>query len=139
MAALIVDSSVVLAAILPDEAEETAEMAMEIVARRGAWIPAHWPLEIANALLAAQIRKRITPPIRRGYLRDLTMLPVQVDSETWQMAWGVTSNLAERHGLTLYDAAYLELAARKRLPLATLDGKLLVAARKEDVATFGIS
>jgi predicted nucleic acid-binding protein len=67
-----------------------------------------------------------------------TLLPIQVDSETDKQAWGATLRLAERHQLTLYDAAYLELALRRSLPLAALDEDLRRAARAEKMRLLGI-
>lgn len=139
MTALVIDSSIVLSVILPDEEQEIANSAMTIAATHGASAPLHWPLEVANGLLVAQRRKRITDPVRRASLRDLATVPIELDPETNAFAWNGIGDLAERHRLTAYDAAYLELAIRFRLPLATLDNELISAARKERVAVFGFS
>ncbi|HZY71671.1 MAG TPA: type II toxin-antitoxin system VapC family toxin, partial [Edaphobacter sp.] len=64
-------------------------------------------------------------------------LPVNVDMETDRQAWGATLQLAARHKLTVYDAAYLELAQRRGLPLATLDGALRTAAEAEKIVLLG--
>jgi len=71
-------------------------------------------------------------------LSDLSDFPIHVDPETHRQAWGMTARLAERHGLTVYDAAYLELALRRGLPLATLDEDLRTAARTEKVPLLGV-
>lgn len=92
-----------------------------------------WPLEVANGLQMAVRRNRITAEYRNASLNDLRLLPVTVDSATNEYAWSATLNLAERLGLTLYDAAYLELALRARLSLATLDAELVRAALAESV------
>jgi predicted nucleic acid-binding protein len=76
---------------------------------------------------------------RDGALADLALLPIQIDPETDRQAWGATARLAERHRLTLYDAAYLELALRRGLPLATLDKDLRAAASAEKVQLLGVS
>ena len=74
---------------------------------------------------------------RDSTLTDLALLPVRVDAETDRQAWGATLLLSERHRLTLYDAAYLELALRRSLPLASLDVELRAAAKIEGVIVFG--
>jgi predicted nucleic acid-binding protein len=75
---------------------------------------------------------------RDAALADLALLSITVDPETNRQAWGATTILAARHRLTLYDSAYLELARRRCLPLATLDADLRAAAKAEDVALLGI-
>jgi predicted nucleic acid-binding protein len=137
MAAMVIDASIVMAVALPDEASSRADSAMQSVSVHGAWCPIHWPLEVANGLLVAERRQRVAASLRQYTLRDLAVLPIELDGETNNFAWNVTAELAARHGLTAYDAAYLELALRKKLPLATLDAKLARAARAEGVAIFG--
>lgn len=131
---IVIDASCVLATMLPDEADAFAAHAMEAVAKGGARVPSHWPLEIANGLLIAQRRRRITNAIRLESLADAQALPVELDDQTSSAVWGAASELAVRHNLTVYDAAYLELAKRLRLPLATLDRDLRKAAKAEGVA-----
>jgi predicted nucleic acid-binding protein len=94
-------------------------------------------LEVANVLEMGVRRKRHDGDFRDATLADLAQLPVQVDGETDNQAWGATLRLAERHQLTLYDAAYLELALRRVLPLATLDKDLRRAASAENVRRLG--
>ncbi|MGA9797160.1 MAG: type II toxin-antitoxin system VapC family toxin [Rhizomicrobium sp.] len=137
MSALVIDSSIALSFVLPDEDDEIAKSAMEIVASRGALAPLHWPLEVANGLLVAQRRQRMDDASRRKSLHDFAALPIELDVETNAFAWNDIGDLAERYRLTAYDAAYLELAMRARLPLATLDNELISAARKARVAIFG--
>jgi predicted nucleic acid-binding protein len=127
MAGLVVDSSIALSWCLPDE--EGTDQIQRAVARSGAMAPAHWPLEVANALLMAERRRRISADFRNAALRDLGALPIALDGETSARAWDETLHLAEAHRLTAYDAAYLELAQRLGLPLATLDAERRVAAR----------
>jgi predicted nucleic acid-binding protein len=79
-------------------------------------------------------RRRHDAVFRNSTLADLALLPIRVDSETDRQAWSATLVLAERHKLTLYDATYLELALRRNLPLATLDGGLRTAAATHKVA-----
>lgn len=126
----VVDSSIVLAWVMPDETAPGAAEAQEIMALGGAVAASHWPLEVANALLMAVRRRRIDLAYCEATLLDLAALPISLDTETSAQAWQDTFRLAVRHQLTLYDAACLELAQRRRLPLATLDGALRQAASR---------
>lgn len=91
-------------------------------------VPSLWRLEVANGLLSAVRRKRITADHRDATLADLDSLDLAVDGETDRRAWAETLRLAERWSLTAYDASYLELARRRALPLASGDAKLRAAA-----------
>ena len=133
MAGLVVDASIALSAVLPDEMNQRANLAWELMVTKGALVPSHWPLEVANGLLIAQRRKRITDIDRRETISDLLSISLTLDGRTMEMAWSDASVLAARHKLTVYDAAYLELAMRADLPLATLDDELFRAARRERV------
>ena len=126
---LVIDSSITLAWFFEDERSDRADNVMRQVVKAGAVVPSLWRLEIANALQSAVRRKRITSVFRDASLADLSSFPIAVDSETDRHAWGTTLTLAERCQLTLYDAAYLELAQRLRLPLASLDQELRAACR----------
>lgn len=100
------------------------------VVESGADAPSLWPLEILNGLMMAERRGRLAADDRQrlgGFLRDL---PVKLDADTSSQAWLTTSGLAARHRLTIYDAGYLELAHRLKLPLATLDAPLRAARRR---------
>jgi predicted nucleic acid-binding protein len=126
---LVIDSSITLAWFFEDERTERADVVLRQVAKAGAVVPALWRLEIANALQSALRRKRINAAFRDASIADLRSFPIAVDSETDRHAWGTSLTLAERCQLTLYDAAYLELAQRLRLPLASLDQDLRAASR----------
>ena len=130
---LVVDSSVTLAWIYTEETASEIREILNQVADYGAWVPALWRLEVGNILEIGVRRKRHDAAFRDATLSDLLLLPLYVDSETDQRAWGPILRLAERHQLTLYDAAYLELAQRRGLPLATLDGDLRRAATLEKI------
>ena len=108
------------------------------VAAEGAVTPSVWRLEVANGFLSAIRRKRIEASFRNSALQHLGSLPIEIDPETDLHAWTVTTKLAERFRLTVYDAAYLELAQRRRLPLATLDEALHAAARACGVELLGM-
>jgi predicted nucleic acid-binding protein len=92
-------------------------------------VPTLWPFEVANSLLALLRRKRILAAERDRALDALRRLPLVVDDEGCRLALGKTSELAVEHGLSVYDAAYLELAIRRKLPLASRDESLCDAAK----------
>lgn len=128
MPALVLDGSVTLAWLLADEQPAAAAQVLDRVVEDGAMAPGLWPLEVGNALLVAERRGRLSHRHRTQALQGLAGLPIAIDDETAGRAWRETLALAETHRLTLYDAAYLELAVRRSLPLATLDGALRAAA-----------
>ncbi len=113
---------------MPDEAPGSARSVLDQVARDGAVAPAHWPLEVTNTLLMAERRGRLTGAQRSTIVRHLSSLPIAIDAETAERAWTRTLDLADRYGLTAYDAAYLELAERRSFAIATLDRLLTAAA-----------
>lgn len=126
---IVLDSSVALAGIFSDEKNDAISRVLEFVAESGAVVPALWRLEVANGLTMALRRGRINAQFRRAALEDLARLEIAIDRQTDAQAWGETLALADRFGLTMYDAAYLELAQRRRVPLATLDGELRESGR----------
>lgn len=134
----VIDSSITLAWFFADERSPAADAVLEQVTEAGAVVPSLWRLEVANALQMAVQRKRIDASFRDASLTDLHALDIEIDAETDRHAWQDTLALANRHRLTLYDASYLELAQRLRLPLATLDRELRVAAAAEGVALIGM-
>ena len=135
---LVLDSSVTLAWVYSDETSMGVTHVLQLVNSNGAWVPSLWRLEVANILEMGVRRGRHDTAFRDATLADLSLLPVSIDQETEKHAWGATLHLAERHRLTLYDAAYLELAQRRSLPLASLDAELRAAAKREDVALLGM-
>ena len=134
---LVLDTSATLAWVYPDETAPPIREVFDQVSESGAWVPSLWKLEIANVLETGVRRHRHSAGFRDKSLADLALLPIQIDLNTHEHAWGATLRLAERHRLTVYDSAYLELALRLRLPLATLDQELRVAARLEAVHLLG--
>ena len=134
---LVVDSSATLAWIYAEEVTLSIRQVFVALEENGAWAPSHWPLEVANFLEMGVRRRRQNAAFRDAALADLALLPVSLDPHTSRHAWGITLRLAEHHRLTLYDAAYLELAKRMHLPLATLDNDLSMAARAEGVIVLG--
>ena len=134
---LVLDSSATLAWVYATETTEAIRHVFDLVGENGAWVPALWRLEVANILEMGVRRGRTKAAFRDAALIDLALLPISLDPETDRQAWGATARLAARHRLTLYDAAYLELAKRRGLPLATLDLELRAAARAERIPLLG--
>ena len=134
---LVVDSSITLAWLLPDENRAAADSVVDQVKEFGAWVPSIWHLEVANGLQQGVRRKRIDQAICGRLLSRLDVLSFSVDPDTSRHAWGRTRELAVRFALTLYDAAYLELADRRELPLATLDRDLRRATAALGIPLLG--
>ena len=134
----VVDSSITLTWCFEDEATEEADALLIPLANEGAHAPSLWPLEVFNALIMAQRRKRITEKQRHGMIALLHALPIILDADTADQAWTVTNLLADQFRLTLYGASYLELAQRLNIPLATLDTDLRAAANAIDVPLLDV-
>lgn len=135
---MVVDASMTAVWCFPEERTPSVIAVRDRVSLASMVVPAHFHVEVANVLLVAERRKRLTPAQRTGALTLLAVLPVEVDPETWKHAFGATTELAVAHRLTLYDAAYLELAMRRRLPIATLDKDLANAARAVGLESLGL-
>jgi len=130
----VLDASVAVAWCMEDEGGPYVMEVLESLRGSEAVVAHHWSLEVTNALLSAERRGRID---RTGVTRFFTLLlalPIAVDPVGRAIAFQETQRLARAHGLTSYDAAYLELALRTGVPLATLDGRLREAAAAEGVA-----
>lgn len=130
---VVVDSSFVLTWGCEEEGYEKCKGIMEQVVEQGALAPALFATEAVEALMKGVRRDRHTLEKAKRLARVFERLRVTQDTETWGMAWGRTLEIAERNMLSVYDAAYLELAKRSGLPLATFDVKLRKAAEREHV------
>ena len=127
----VLDCSVTAAWLLEDELVPEADMLLDLLDDGGrAVVPGLWRLELGNVLVNAEKRRRISVRGVAKCLGILARLPIVTDSETEDRAFREIFELARRERLTTYDAAYLELAVRMGLPLATLDGDLAGAARR---------
>jgi len=135
---LVIDASLTVAWYFEDETTPATEAILDRVSEAGATVPTLWRLEVANAFQSAIRRKRITAPYRDQSLAELTQMPITIDADTNVYAWTTTLRLAERFALTIYDSAYLELAQRRSLPLATLDAALREAAAALGVTLLGL-
>ncbi len=123
----VVDASVTLAWCFEDEATPETEGVLDLLAEDSAVVPALWELEVANVLLLAERRGRLTEAQSARFMTLLQQLPILIDAVSVDMAAVLATG--RRHGLTAYDAAYLVLAEHEGLPLATGDAKLRKAAK----------
>ena len=124
----VLDCSIAMAWCFEDEATDFTDSLLESLAQVSALVPSMWSLEVANVLAISERRGRTNQAKMTQFLRLLGNLPIIVDAKTGEKAFTDVLTLARTHKLTSYDAAYLELALREGLPLATLDEGLKRAA-----------
>lgn len=137
MKALVIDGSAALGFLLSDEQPAAALEALEALESGvPTFVPSHWSLEVANGLLMAERRKRTSQADATEALDVLLSLPIDIDRETTRRLGGETTGLARQYGLTIYDAAYLELAMRRGAALATGDADLAKAAGQAGVSVL---
>jgi predicted nucleic acid-binding protein len=132
---LVLDASVVIAWAYQEEGDHIDALIRHVAANI-ACVPAHWILEVTNTLLNSERHGKLKTGQRQELLATIQSLPIRVDEETFLRGWQATPALAEQHKLTTYDAAYLELAMRLGVPLATLDQDLARAARAAKIPLF---
>jgi predicted nucleic acid-binding protein len=130
VSALILDCSLAMAWCFEDEASAEADAVLDRVRDGGAIVPALWYWEVGNVLAMAQRRGRISESACTIRLNLLAALPIKTDDEGAAKAWHETLSLAKSHTLSVYDAAYLELALRQGGAFATLDKALRRVAAK---------
>jgi predicted nucleic acid-binding protein len=136
-ASFVVDASVGFAWVYQSQAtSDTDKLLHEVAAGATVVVPGLWFLEMANVLLLAQRRKRLTAAQRQAALQKLAAMQLTVDEEGARQAFNKISELADSNGLTIYDATYLELALRRSLPLASRDEALKSAAKQCGVKTL---
>ena len=134
MSRFVVDASVVLTWCFPDENSALAQRVAQMFKQGGSAItPSFWPHEILNALLVGEKRKRISRDLIRTFLGDLETLAIVLQELQADSVFDRIQYLSREHGLTAYDAAYLDLAKTTALPLATLDEDLIRACAKAGV------
>lgn len=136
-AAFVVDCSIAMAWLFHDEATPTTTALLSRLATETALVPAWWHIEITNVLAQAERRGRITPAQSDAFIADLSKLGIERDNDAPDRAFTHLLPLCRTHRLTSYDAIYLDLAMRRSLPLATLDGDLRKTARKLGVSLLG--
>lgn len=133
---LVLDSSVAISWLMPDEQAASADRAISAAIIGGADVPAFFAFEVANVLLVNVRRKRLPPGAVTAGLGDLGAIDIRFEPAPAPQVLRAIAELAAQHGLNVYDAAYLELALRLRVPLATLDRPLRSAAAAENVPLF---
>jgi predicted nucleic acid-binding protein len=130
----VADASVAIGWVHPGQATtDTAAMLDALAGGATLEVPALWPLEVANALSVLQRRRKLTADERQAGLGWLRGLPLRIEHEAALLAFSRLSELASAFQLSVYDAAYLELAQRRRLLLGCKDGPLRTAARRARV------
>lgn len=129
----VLDASVAASWAFDDEDHPSAALALDRLRNDEAVVPGLWWLEVRNVLIVSERRGRIERVATDRFLRELSRLPIVLDHEPVEAA---LMDAARTHRLSAYDAAYLELADRLSAPLASLDGKLVLAAQAQGVATI---
>ena len=132
----VVDNSVVMAWCFEDEASTYTEGVLDQLRQTQALVPAIWPLEVANVVLIAERRDRLNEAQTAHFAQLLQTLPILVEEVDVGRILGPVLAVGRAHRLSAYDAAYLELAARQGLPLATQDTRLRKAAGSAGVAVL---
>jgi predicted nucleic acid-binding protein len=134
MPGFVADASSTLPWCFEEEATPATEALLErLRAGEPAVVPAHWPTEVMNGLVMAFRRSRIDLGRVTRFARDLAALPIRIEPPHAPAVWDAVVRVAVKHQLTVYDAAYIELAERTHLPIATLDGDLRKAALAANV------
>jgi predicted nucleic acid-binding protein len=136
---LVLDASAALCWCFEEEGSEAADRLLERLRMEPAVVPELWFLEVANSVALAERRQRITPADSAEFIALLEALHVEVDGETRARAFGAVLDLARRERLSAYDAAYLELAMRLGVPLASKDGPLCDAAERVGVSVIRVA
>ncbi len=136
MDGVVLDASITMTWCYPDEHSQVAYRVLDELEHRQAVVPSLWSVEVANALVAGERRRRLTASQIARFFELLKGLSIETDTQTASRALSDTLQLARRYVLSAYDAAYLELAMREALPLATLDVKLRNAAKAVGVRAF---
>ncbi len=135
--ALVLDCSMTMAWCFADESTPETAAIQDRLASEAAVVPAHWFLEVVNVLTMAEKRRRISPDDASQFLQMLSVLDIQVDDEASRRAFDHILPLCRSHGLTSYDAAYLDLVIRRQLPLASLDDALRQAVTSLGMQVLG--
>ena len=123
----VLDCSVTMAWLFSDEANQSTDELRESLIKDSAVVPVLWPIEVANVLLVATRRGRIDVDDWSRIQAGLNVLPIEIDADSHDQVLNSVLPLAYEQNLSAYDAMYLELAARRKLPLATLDKSLALA------------
>ncbi|MCU0832013.1 MAG: type II toxin-antitoxin system VapC family toxin [Rhizobiaceae bacterium] len=134
---MVIDASVMLAILLPDEQPKSVGTVIAWMQTQEVIVPVHWYSEVANTLGMALRRGRVDEAYQQAAIARLKLLAISCDLISKNAFFGDTLRLCARHRLSAYDAAYLECAIRLNLPLATLDRALASAALNEGITLVG--
>jgi len=130
----VIDNSVVMTWCFKDEENQYADSILDSLEHFIAIVPSIWPLEIGNVLLVAERKKRLSVADSTRFIALLSELPITVDQESPERMIKEIFALAREYRLSTYDASYLDLAMKKSIPIATLDNRLLTAAKQSKVS-----
>lgn len=136
-ASFVVDCSLTMAWLFNDEATSHTTKLLSRLEAETALVPALWHLEVTNVLAIAERQKRITPDESDAFISELVKLDIEVEHEAATRAFDHLLPLCRKHQRTSYDAAYLDLALRRKLPFATLDEPLRKVAKKLGIKLLG--
>lgn len=133
----VLDCSVTMAWCFEDESNAYTERVLDSLQNGfAARVPPLWQLEVVNVLLVGIRKKRIQPMMAHYFKNALTNLPINIDREASDRVFDTVFELAKEFELSAYDAAYLELATREQIPIATQDLALIKAAKKQKITIF---
>ena len=133
MTRIVIDASVSMSWGMPDEQNDYADRTLEIIKIHGIVIPPIWRIEMLNALLRNERKRRISPAAVDDFLISCEDLPIEIDGKSIEDAADEIHRLGRQYELSAYDAAYLELAIRRNLPLATSDDDLRIVCKKNGI------
>ena len=129
----VIDTSVVMTWCFKDEISRYADSILDSLEHFTAIVPSIWPLEVGNVLLVAERKNRLSEADSIRFIALLSELPISIDQEPPERMIKEIFALAREHKLSTYDASYLDLAMKKGVPIATLDNRLITAAKRSDV------
>lgn len=129
----VIDNSVVMSWCFEDESSNYADKVLEKLTQAGAVVPSIWPLEVVNVLLVAERKNRLSEADSIRFLTLISELPIILEEKQPKLMMEEILALARASNLSSYDASYLYLAMRKGIPIATVDTKLIEAAKRIDV------
>ncbi len=133
----VVDNSVTMAWCFEDEASPFTDAVQELLIENTAYVPSIWPLEVANVLVVAERKERISKADSNHFLALFSELPIVVERTRSETVFHDILPLARTYGLSSYDASYLELAIRKGLPIASMDKAIIRAAKDLEILLVG--
>ncbi len=134
---IVLDASITLAWHFEDEPSPIAEAAAQLSFRDGVVVPQHWLLGVSRGLLKGERRNRTSASRTHAFITRLEHMEIEVDPTQHEQVASVLLPLARAHRLSVYDAAYLELAIRRGVPIATLDASLAASARSVGLKVLG--